>query len=83
VNSIPVAGFAARNDWPANLYVIPEYTFGISCEHHDAVTLSPEHMEFRWMPYVEANEHLHWQGNRVALWELVERLEKDDLRRPL
>jgi dihydroneopterin triphosphate diphosphatase len=71
VNSIPVAGFAARASWPTNLYVIPEYTFGFACESDDTVALSFEHTEFGWLPYGEATERLHWQGNRVALWELA------------
>ena len=78
VNSIPVAGFAARDSWPPDVYVIPEYTFGVACGEHDVI-LSPEHPEFRWLHYEDAREQLHWQGNRVALWELAERIERRDL----
>ena len=78
VNSIPTAGFAARNSWPPDLYVIPEYTFGVDSGDH-GVSLSPEHTEYRWLSYDAAQESLHWQTNCVALWELSVRIARGDL----
>lgn len=78
VNSIPVSAFAARDEWSPDLYVIPEYTFGIDCGEHEVV-LSPEHTAFRWLFYDDATESLHWQANRVALLELSERIARGDL----
>ncbi len=78
VNSIPVADFAARESWSPDLYVIPEYSFGIDCGD-DCIVLSHEHTEYRWLAYEAARERLHWQGNRVALWELAERISTRDL----
>ncbi|MEX0781340.1 MAG: NUDIX domain-containing protein [Dehalococcoidia bacterium] len=78
LSSIPVDGFAARHTWPAELYVIPEHCFAIEADF-PGVTLSREHREYRWAPYTEAFDLLHWHQNRTALWELSERLKRDDL----
>lgn len=75
---VPVAAFAARALWPPDLYVIPEYHFAAEAPSL-TVTLSREHSEMRWAGYEEAHHLLRWQSNRVALWELSERLQKDDL----
>jgi dATP pyrophosphohydrolase len=59
--------------------VIPQYTFAVHVES-DNITLSHEHTEFKWATYEEADQMLHWQSNRTALWELNERLKNGDLR---
>ena len=76
--SVPVAAFAARTDWPSDLFTIPEYSFAV--EVSGQVTLSEEHAEFRWCSFDEAWGSLHWQSNQTALWELSERLEHGALR---
>jgi dihydroneopterin triphosphate diphosphatase len=75
---VPVSAFAARALWPRDLYVIPEYHFAVEASSV-AVTLSREHSEMRWAGYEEAYDLLRWQSNQIALWELSERLQKDDL----
>lgn len=81
VNSIPVEGFAARRHWPPDLYVMPEYTFGCDATGC-ALVVSSEHNRFLWRPFAEASALLHWQDNRVALWELDARLRDGRLSPP-
>jgi dATP pyrophosphohydrolase len=75
---VPVSAFAARAVWPPDLYVIPEYHFAMEAPSL-TVTLSHEHSDVRWVGYEEAYDLLRWQSNQTALWELSERLQKDDL----
>jgi dATP pyrophosphohydrolase len=46
-SSIPVKHFSGRDHWPADLYVIPEHTFGIDASGV-TLTFSSEHTEFAW-----------------------------------
>ena len=75
---VPTSAFAARKDWPEDLYVIPEYHFAIEAPAPEA-RLSAEHTACEWLPYDAAFERLHWQSNQTALQELAERLSRDDL----
>ena len=71
--SIPVAVFADTAHWPNDLFVVPEYAFGLFVS--DAtVRLSDEHVEVAWLPFRQAHERLTWDSNKVALWELEQRL---------
>ncbi len=73
VASIPKTEFLDSRLWGPNVYVIPEYSFGVEVTEGDIV-LSHEHTEYVWLPYEPARELLRWHGNRVALWELNQRL---------
>lgn len=42
--------------------------------HDTDIPLSPEHSEYRWLRYEEAQAMIHFDGNRTALWELHARL---------
>ena len=75
---VPVTSFAARKDWPDDLYVIPEYHFAVEAPAPEA-RLSAEHTACEWLPYEEAFARLHWQSNQTALEELAARLSRDDL----
>ena len=75
---VPTASFAAREHWPDDLYVIPEYHFAVEASAPQA-TLSDEHTACAWLPYEEAFSRLHWQSNQTALQELAERLSRGDL----
>ena len=71
--SIPVVFFEGTDHWPRDLFVVPEYAFAL--EVSDAsVRLSHEHAEVAWLPFEQARERLTWDSNRVALWELEQRL---------
>ena len=46
----PVTSFAARKDWPDDLYVIPEYHYAVEADAPEA-RLSAEHTACEWLPY--------------------------------
>ena len=76
--SVPTSYFAARDRWPRDLYVIPEYCFAVDVRG-TTISLSLEHTEFRWLDFESASKMLHWQTNRVALWELSQRIAHSDM----
>jgi len=72
--SIPAAVFSGTAHWPNDLFVVPEYAFGLSVTDA-AIQLSDEHREVAWLSFHEAHERLTWDSNKVALWELEQRLK--------
>ncbi len=76
--SIPREYFAGRASWPTDLYVIPEHAFAVQC-NRSQVRLSVEHVACEWGTYEHIHELLHWESNKVALWELSERLKAGQL----
>ena len=71
--SVPRTAFPETAHWPSGLFVVPEYSFAVEVGDH-RIVLSPEHDEVRWLPFEEATVMLTWDSNKVALWELNERL---------
>ena len=67
--SVPVSVFSRTSHWPRDLFVVPEYSFGLAVADTN-VELSSEHSECAWLPFHEAHQRLTWDSNRVALWEL-------------
>ena len=59
--------------WPKSVLVIPEICFAVDIGEFE-IRLSHEHDRFEWLGYEAARERLTWDSNRVALWELNERL---------
>ena len=75
---VPVADFAAKDQWPADTYVIPQHFF--ACDVTGSrIELSREHSQMRWATVDQALALLRYDSNRNALWELAERLRRDDL----
>lgn len=70
--SIPVIVFKDHKQWDDELFVIPEFCYGV--EHNGPICISPEHIETEWFPFGECQKLLHWDSNKTALWELNERL---------
>jgi len=72
-NTVPVEGVTGEFTWGKGVYVIPEYTFGV---RHDseAISLSREHTEYRWVSYKDVVAMLQWDSNKNALWELNARI---------
>ena len=71
--SIPAIHFADRHLWGDEIYVIPEFSFGVECQIKE-VCLSGEHSACEWLNYETALSRLEWDSNRTALWELHSRL---------
>lgn len=68
---VNVSGFL----WGDDILVIPEYCFGVELDFNQNISLSKEHLEYKWVNYKEAFESLQWDSNRNALWELNHRIE--------
>lgn len=73
--SIPAFNFAAHKEWGNDVYVIPEYSFGVEMKDKE-LTLSSEHTELQWLKYEKAVALLAWDSNKTAIWELNERITK-------
>lgn len=73
VQSIPASEFSSRHLWGDQVYVITEYCFGAEILGGDIV-LSPEHSEYGWVSYEQAQQLLRYDSNKTALWELNNRL---------
>jgi len=59
--------------------MVTERAFGVYLDDDQIITLSSEqHTECRWVSYEEAARLLRWDSNRTALWELNERLRRND-----
>ena len=71
--SIPAIHFADRHLWGEDVYVIPEFSFGVEVQNRE-VRLSREHSACEWSGYETALSRLEWDSNRTALWELHSRL---------
>ncbi len=63
-----------RNNWPKDMYIIPEYSFGFEC--NEDIRISDEHSGFRWVSYEEAMDLLKYDSNKTAMYELKCRLEE-------
>ena len=51
--SIPAHNFAAYKEWGNDVYVVPEYSFGVDMKNRD-LKLSFEHAEIQWAEYDDA-----------------------------
>jgi len=74
VSSVPVTEFKDSYLWSDDLYVIPQYFFGIMAGERQIV-LSLEHTEVRWVSFAEAQRLLRYDDNKTALWELDRKLK--------
>lgn len=62
-----------RQYWPVDTFVLPEYCFAVNVGNRP-IKLSPEHTEYCWAAFAKAREMLHWETNKVALFELDNRI---------
>jgi dihydroneopterin triphosphate diphosphatase len=70
---VPACWFSAWPRWPDSVLVVPEHAFAVDVGAHEPV-LSNEHVECRWVSFDGAIDLVRFDSNRVALWELHERL---------
>jgi dATP pyrophosphohydrolase len=80
MDTMPVTTFRNRRHygWPDDLYVVPQYTFGVDATGREVV-LSDEHSGLAWLDYQVAHDLLFFQSNKNALWELDYRLASSAL----
>ncbi len=64
----------ARLIWGEECLVIPEYCFAIELPSGD-IRLSHEHGCFEWVDYATAKQRLKYDSNKVALWELDNKIK--------
>ncbi len=75
VTPIPVTEFRDSHLWGEDIYVIPEYSFGVLVKDRH-IKLSREHTEYKWLKYQDAYKLLHFDDSKTALWELDRRLRR-------
>lgn len=63
-----------RKIWGEDCLVIPEYAFAVNVET-DEMILSDEHTDCQWMDYETAKEKLRYDSNKVALWEVDNKIK--------
>jgi dATP pyrophosphohydrolase len=74
MESVPVSEFRNSHVWGEDVYVIPQYSFGVAAQDVQIV-ISHEHTEYGWFPYEEGCKLIQYDGSRTALWELDKRLK--------
>ncbi len=69
---LPKVHYAGHEAWGDDVFVIPEYAFAV--ETYGLEVISFEHSEFRWVDVATAHALLKYDSNKVALWELCQRV---------
>ena len=64
----------ARTIWGEECLVIPEHCFAVKLQS-DNISISHEHGCFEWVDYSTAKQRLKYDSNRVALWELDNKIK--------
>ena len=73
VEPLPVTLFNVSHPWDKNLYIVPQYTFGVRVTDR-RIVLSHEHSEYGWFTYDVAYDLIIYDDARTALWELDRRV---------
>lgn len=71
---LPKVYYSGHEDWANHPFVVPEYCFSVRVSIEPK--LSNEHIKLRWCGFQEASELLKYDSNRIALWELNQRLNR-------
>ena len=64
--------------WGEDCLVIPEYSFAVELKDKK-IEISSEHLEYDWVDYETARARLNYDSNRVALWELNNKLKSNTI----
>ncbi|HGF5102117.1 TPA: NUDIX pyrophosphatase [Vibrio parahaemolyticus] len=70
---LPKVYYVGHENWTNHQFVVPEYSFSVRVPAEPQ--LSNEHTKFLWRSFQEASELLKYDSNRIALWELNQRLK--------
>nr|MBF4359652.1 NUDIX pyrophosphatase [Vibrio anguillarum] len=70
---LPKVYYVDHENWANHRFVVPEYSFSVRVFAEPQ--LSNEHTNFRWCDFQEASELLKYDSNKIALWELEQRLK--------
>ncbi len=76
-STIPASIFPIRHtsNWGEDCFVIFEYKFAVLL-NDDCIKLSEEHLEYKWLSYLDAINILTFDSNKTALTELNDRIDK-------
>jgi len=74
---IPATEFRDSHLWGRKVCMVPQYCFGV-LPKEKKIVLSPEHTDHKWLIYEDAYRLMKYEGNKIALWELDERLKKEE-----
>lgn len=74
VSFIPTGIFSprTRERWGKDVVVIPMHYYAMP--YDGPIKLSEEHTDVQWLPYRQAYKRLYFEDQRIALYELNERL---------
>lgn len=72
-----VFGQKARDHWGKDIVVVPMYFFAMPFD--GTIQLSNEHLDVLWLPYPQAYDKILFKDQQVALYELHERLLRNNL----
>lgn len=67
----------ARATWGKNIVVVPMYFFAVPFD--GTVQLSHEHTTVEWLEYDAAYDRIYFKDQKIALYELNERLFRGNL----
>lgn len=67
----------SKTKWDSKTYIVKEYAFGV-CADGIEIHISDEHKMYKWISYDDAIKLLKWDSNKNALWELNERLCRNE-----
>ncbi len=70
---------SARAIWGEDCLVIPEHCFAVELTDKN-LQISHEHACFEWVTYAEAKQRLRYDSNKVALWELDNKIRMGIIR---
>ena len=75
--SIPKQMFSGWREWPQDLDVITEHSFGADIGQQ-TIVISGEHIDYRWLDFDEVSQLLTFDSNKTALEELNFRLDNTE-----
>jgi len=78
VSSIPKENFSNHKN-QKGIWIIPEYCFAVKLESR-LLRISSEHKLVKWASYDEAMLCLKYDSNKIALWELRQRIIENDIK---
>jgi dihydroneopterin triphosphate diphosphatase len=64
--------------WGKKIIMIPEFAFGVELSSR-RLKIYSEHTQYLWLSYKSAINKLKWDSNKLALWELNQRLKSKSL----
>lgn len=79
ISYLPVNIFSMERQkiWGNDVVVVPMYFFGMPFD--GVIKLSDEHADIKWLPYEEAYKLVYYKDQKTALYELNEKLLRNNL----